>query len=51
LVGLVSQKTREEHRVIHGRVNRATGVKAVSAATRDQLEKGNALLKRELYGR
>jgi superfamily II DNA or RNA helicase len=51
LVALVSRQTREEHRVIHGRVNRATGVKAVSTATREQLEKGNELLQRELYGR
>jgi superfamily II DNA or RNA helicase len=51
LVALVSRKTREEHKVIHGRINRATGVKSVSGATREQLEKGNALLERELSGR
>jgi superfamily II DNA or RNA helicase len=48
LVGLVSGRTREAHKVIHGRINRATGVKSVSAATREQLEKGIELLRAEL---
>ncbi len=51
LVGLVSQRTREEHKVIHARINRATGVSSVSAATREQLEKSIALLRRDLSGR
>ena len=48
LVTLISTRTREEHRVIHARINRATGAASVGAATRDQLEKGNELLQREL---
>ncbi|HEY6779912.1 MAG TPA: DEAD/DEAH box helicase family protein [Thermoleophilaceae bacterium] len=51
LVGLVSRKTGEEHKVIHARVNRATGAPSVSNATRAQLEKGIELLKRELSAR
>jgi superfamily II DNA or RNA helicase len=48
LVGLVSRRTGEEHRVIHARANRATGARSVGAATREELERGNALLLREL---
>jgi hypothetical protein len=47
-VALVSRRTGEQHRVIHGRVNRATGARSVGAATRDELERGNELLQREL---
>jgi superfamily II DNA or RNA helicase len=48
LVGLVSRRTGEQHRVIHARANRATGARSVGAATREELERGNALLLREL---
>jgi superfamily II DNA or RNA helicase len=48
LVALVSRRTGEQHRVIHGRVNRATGARSVGAATREQLERGIELLQREL---
>jgi superfamily II DNA or RNA helicase len=48
LVAFVSGKTGEEHRIVHARVNRATGAASVGAATREQLEKGNQLLRREL---
>jgi hypothetical protein len=48
LVRLVSGRTREQHRVVHARINRATGARSVSAATRDELERGNELLQREL---
>jgi superfamily II DNA or RNA helicase len=48
LVAQLSRRTRESHREIHARVNRATKVRSVGAATREQLEKGNALLAREL---
>jgi superfamily II DNA or RNA helicase len=48
LVAQLARRTRESHREIHARVNRATGVRSVGAATREQLEKGNELLAREL---
>ncbi len=48
LVGQLSRRTGESHREIHARVNRRTGVRSVGAATREQLEKGNELLIREL---
>src|SRR4051794_27778275 len=48
LVARLSRITGEEHRTIHGRINRATGATAVGSATREQLERGNALLAREL---
>jgi superfamily II DNA or RNA helicase len=48
LVALVSGRTGEQHRVVHGRVNRATGARSVGAATREELERGNELLQREL---
>jgi len=48
LVSQLSRRTGEPHRAIHARINRATGARTVGAATREQLEKGNALLVREL---
>lgn len=48
LVTDVSRRTDESHREVHARINRETGVQKVSSATREQLEKGNALLAREL---
>jgi superfamily II DNA or RNA helicase len=48
LSGLVARKTGEPHRNVHARINRATGAASVGAATREQLEKGNRLLAREL---
>lgn len=48
---LVSQRarmTRETHREINARVNRAVGVRSVADATLDQLAKANELLRREL---
>jgi superfamily II DNA or RNA helicase len=48
LAPLVSRKTGEPHSAVHARINRATGARSVGAATREQLEKGNALLSREL---
>jgi ribosome maturation protein Sdo1 len=47
LVAAISRRTGEPHRVIHARVNRATGAPSVSDATADQLEKGNRLLETE----
>jgi superfamily II DNA or RNA helicase len=51
LVADLSRITGEEYKVIHARLNRATGAKSVSAATADQLEKANELLVRELRSR
>ncbi len=48
LAALVARKTGEQHSAIHARINHATGVTSVGAATQDQLEKGNRLLAREL---
>src|SRR3954454_22184786 len=48
LVARLARRTGEEHRTIHARVNRATGAGTVGSATREQLERGNALLAREL---
>ncbi len=48
MVADVSRRTGESHREVHARINRMTGVSAVSKATRSQLEEGNALLERDL---
>jgi len=48
---LVSQRartTRETHREINARINRAVGVRSVADATLEQLAKANELLRREL---
>jgi len=48
---LVSQRaraTRETHREINSRINRAVGVRTVADATLEQLAKANELLRREL---
>ena len=47
LVAAISRRTKEPHRSIHGRMNRATGSKSVGAATAEQLEQGNRLLEKE----
>ena len=48
LVAQLARRTGEPHRDIHARINRRTGARSVGAATREQLERGNALLEREL---
>lgn len=48
LVADVSRKTGESYQQINSRINRELGVKSVSKATREQLERGNALLERDL---
>ena len=51
---LVSQRaraTRESHREINARINRAVGVRSVADATLEQLTKANELLRRELERR
>jgi superfamily II DNA or RNA helicase len=48
---LVSQRartTRESHREINARINRAVGVRSVADATLEQLTRANELLRREL---
>jgi superfamily II DNA or RNA helicase len=49
LVGDVSRRTGKSHREIQARVNRDTRVRSVASATIEQLERGNALLRRELW--
>jgi superfamily II DNA or RNA helicase len=49
LVGDVARRTNKSHREIQSRINRETGVRSVAGATIDQLERGNALLRRELW--
>lgn len=49
LVGEVSRRTKKSHREIQARVNRATRVSSVASATIDQLERGNEMLRRELW--
>jgi superfamily II DNA or RNA helicase len=51
---LVSQRarvTRETHREINARINRAVGMRSVADATLEQLTKANDLLRRELERR
>jgi superfamily II DNA or RNA helicase len=48
LVADLSRLTGEPYKAIHARLNRATGAKSVSAATAEQLERGNELAVREL---
>lgn len=48
LVADVSRKTGESYRQINARINRELGIASVSKATREQLERGNALLMRDL---
>ncbi len=50
LVGDVARRSGKSHREIQARVNRETRVRAVAKATIEQLERGNALLRRELWG-
>src|SRR4051812_28578060 len=47
LVAAVSRRTGEAHKVIHGRINRETGARSVTAASAEQLERGNRLLQRQ----
>jgi superfamily II DNA or RNA helicase len=48
LVSLVARRTGETHRAVHARINRQTGCRSVGGATAEQLERGNALLRRAL---
>jgi hypothetical protein len=47
-VSVVARRTGESHRAVHARVNREIGCGSVGRATAEQLERGNALLRRAL---
>jgi superfamily II DNA or RNA helicase len=49
LVGDLARRTNKSHREIQARINRETRARTVAGATIDQLERGNALLRRELW--
>ena len=49
LVGDVARRTRKSHREVQARINRATRTRSVTSATIEQLERGNAMLRRELW--
>jgi len=50
LVGDVARRTKKSHREVQARINRATRTRSVTSATIEQLERGNAMLRRELWG-
>ncbi len=49
LVGDVARRTGKSHREVQARINRATQTRSVTSATIEQLERGNAMLRRELW--
>jgi superfamily II DNA or RNA helicase len=49
LVANVARRTNKSHREIQARINRATRARSVASATIDQLERGNEMLRRELW--
>jgi superfamily II DNA or RNA helicase len=49
LVADVARRTGQSHREIQARINRGTNVRSVTKATIQQLERGNELLRRELW--
>jgi superfamily II DNA or RNA helicase len=49
LVADVARRTGKSHREVQARINRATRARSVASATIEQLERGNALLRRELW--
>ena len=49
LVADVARRTNQSHREIQARINRGTKVRSVAKATIEQLERGNELLRRELW--
>jgi superfamily II DNA or RNA helicase len=49
LVGDLARRTKKSHREIQGRINRATRARSVASATIEQLERGNEMLRRELW--
>ncbi len=48
LVADVARRTKKSHREVQARINRATRARSVASATIEQLERGNAMLRREL---
>ncbi|MGH2973791.1 MAG: DEAD/DEAH box helicase [Solirubrobacterales bacterium] len=48
LVAEVARRTSKSHREVQARINRDTRARSVASATIQQLERGNALLRREL---
>jgi superfamily II DNA or RNA helicase len=49
LVANVARRTGKSHREVQARINRDTRTRSVTSATIEQLERGNALLRRELW--
>jgi superfamily II DNA or RNA helicase len=49
LVADLARRTGKSHREVQARVNRDTRTRSVTSATIEQLERGNALLRRELW--
>ncbi len=49
LVGDVARRTGKSHREIQARINRDTRTRSVTSATIEQLERGNAMLRPELW--
>jgi superfamily II DNA or RNA helicase len=49
LVADVARRTNKSHREVQARINRTTRVRSVASATIEQLERGNAMLRRELW--
>ena len=48
LVADVARRTNKSHKEIQARINRETRTRSVTSATIDQLERGNAILRRDL---
>jgi superfamily II DNA or RNA helicase len=49
LVADVARRTGKSHREVQARINRDTRTRSVTSATIEQLERGNAMLRRELW--
>ena len=49
LVADVARRTNKSHREVQARINRETRTRSVTNATIEQLERGNAMLRRELW--
>jgi hypothetical protein len=49
LVADVARRTSKSHREVQARINRDTRTRSVASATIEQLERGNAMLRRELW--
>jgi superfamily II DNA or RNA helicase len=50
LVANVARQAKKSHREIQARINRATRAHSVASASIEQLERGNEMLRRELWG-